>query len=183
MSEVKEVEELKELFKTLTIYGDSEIFEVAIWPQIKDNPDAVVGLMRAIAQKTVDGCINKILEAVYRRPSSDRCNKGVKQDTITPKPTSGLTPYDDIYKIILKYQESVNTKLIWELVDYMKAVVSRFSQKKVTKEQIADAVNSHYFYYKGFGIDEGYEVGSHISQKCKDKLIDNIYKSIEGKTK
>jgi len=234
MSEVKEVEELKELFKTLTIYGDSEIFEVAIWPQIKDNPDAVVGLMRAIAQKTVDGCINKILEAGYRRPASgsplpvELDNQAIRaiiymqldhedtySDLLLIENQSAKNCFNAISKmcadeICSRFSQKVeldekevfniveteleggmtkgwisgksgfNTKLPWAIA---KALCSRFSQKKVTKEQIADAVNSHYFYYKGFGIDEGYEVGSHISQKCKDKLIDNIYKSIEGKTK
>ena len=58
------IKELKELCKSLTIYGDSEIFDVVFLDKIKKDPYVALELARAVAYKTVDGCADKFADFI-----------------------------------------------------------------------------------------------------------------------
>ena len=161
----------------LPVELDNQAIRAIIYMQL-DHEDTYSDLL-LIENQSAKNCFNTISKMC----ADEICSRFSQKVELDEKEVFNIVETElegGMTKGWISGKSGFNTKLPWAIA---KALCSRFSQKKVTKEQIADAVNSHYFYYKGFGIDEGYEVGSHISQKCKDKLIDNIYKSIEGKTK
>jgi len=119
-NEPKQVKELRELFKTLTIYGDSEIFDIVFLPKIKKDPYVALELARAVAQKTVDGCISKIIESGYTRihPTDKTIMNEPKQVSLIDELLYALRVAKELIEVISKnYYIDSNYKEDLKVID------------------------------------------------------------------